>query len=554
MSALDRHLFEIVLDPYLPGESGYQCNRCKIVYRGYGYHCTRCEINPDTAQGYDICPLCWVKSSAVVTVTQYGAKNAKPAESKAASKTATALARNLSIAAHNQTSLQLQQQARDAAAAEAAAKANPLPVITVTPVKPTKLDASPSLSPTATPTIAEDGGKTDAAAAPTSPTSGGDGRSSPAVTSESPAIKPMVAPSMSRPTSIDEHKDSKDGSASGATATATDSKTAAKDAAAAAIAAKTAKSSDIPALSPHVLVKKVEQEDLVMRRPINLSRVVLRSAGAVVLEDEFTKSDYLIAASIAIIHCLIPGLFRIAKFGANFAGEAAGERAITALHIITAFPAVFGGCLLMRWINSLYITRARKLKLVGDVTSAQDALKAGLDGYLELDTPNHLDAWLKLRRVALTPDPQHRQVIGFLAPMVLANLGLLATMIIRTIFLKKTFDDFNVLGFFDMVVLDCYLISIVLYVVKCNSLIDDHIKILEREKLNVAKLMSIADEKDKYHYELLNLLMEASVTKLKHVPESITILGVVVDANLVTSFAIAALGGIGTALSKIITG
>ncbi len=66
--------------------------------------------------------------------------------------------------------------------------------------------------------------------------------------------------------------------------------------------------------------------------------------------------------------------------------------------------------------------------------------------------------------------------------------------------------------------------------------------------------MSIADEKDKYHFELLNLLMEASVTKLRHVPEQIMILGVVVDSSLVTSFLIATLGGIGTALSKLITG
>jgi hypothetical protein len=214
-------------------------------------------------------------------------------------------------------------------------------------------------------------------------------------------------------------------------------------------------------------------------------------------------------------------LYRVYKFDTPFAGINRVERAyastlhpsllslsltppsalslcpydsMTALHILVSAPALFGGCLLLRWINSLYVTRARKLKLVADVTSAQSALKAGLDGYLELDTPNHLDAWLKLRKVVLTPDPKHRvcgvlcalvvgcgsapaltlflccpalclvlscaavfwyggvqQVLRFLVPMVLANISLLLTMIIRVVVLRTTFDEFNVLGFFDMV-------------------------------------------------------------------------------------------------------
>ncbi len=138
--------------------------------------------------------------------------------------------------------------------------------------------------------------------------------------------------------------------------------------------------------------------------------------------------------------------------------------------------------------------------------------------------------------------------------MILCNVALLIAMIIRVVILQTRYDSFNMLGLFDMVcgalhaapctlqpadgggegraacsrahvptcprahvlccavtsclqvILDLYLVAIILYVVKCNNYLDGHTKMLEAEKLKIAKQAMIAEGSQRSQFEQVCVL------------------------------------------------
>jgi hypothetical protein len=172
-----------------------------------------------------------------------------------------------------------------------------------------------------------------------------------------------------------------------------------------------------------------------------------------------------------------------------------------------------------------------------------------------------------------------QRIIVFMAPMLLCILALLLAMILRVVILQVNFDGFNALGFYDIVrwvagamgkrgvgahlcavlravllqvALAAYLVAIIVTVVKCNNLLDRHVKTVENEKLKIAKQTTVAEDKEKAEYEQLTILMEAAVAKMRASPDYVRILGVVITASVLSNFLGAVATGIGSALAKVI--
>jgi len=284
----------------------------------------------------------------------------------------------------------------------------------------------------------------------------------------------------------------------------------------------------------------------------------LRAIGLYPAPAEAKFYDVILAAVIAAIHCLIPGIFRYISCRC-FGGEHTEETVITALNIVICFPCVFFGCLYLREIAALYAAQGKALQRLAFFTKPADALKANLPCYLDILEGNNLDAWLLIRRDILSDyasNPKKSKIVSLFLPALLLDLALTITIFVRVLIQKKEFDIFNVLSVFDMFVLDVFLLSIILFVVKCNSLSQSvHIQVLERERYRVAKLITIAKSGHfvEGHLIRVSTLIDSAISKVEKLADQVTLMGFAVDEALFAKFVGVMATGAAAGLAKIIT-
>jgi len=267
--------------------------------------------------------------------------------------------------------------------------------------------------------------------------------------------------------------------------------------------------------------------------------------------------DYILACVIAGVHSLVPGMFRYISCGC-FGGDSPVETVITSLNIIICFPCIFIGCLYLREIAALYAAQGQALRRLASFTKPADALKAGLPCYIDLLEGNNLDAWLLIRKDILSDYAAHPKksiIVSLFLPALLLDLALTITIFVRVIILKQSFDIFNVLSVFDTFVLDVYLLAIILFVVKCNSLSQVvHIQVLERERYRIAKLITITHGKVvEDHLVRVSTLLDSAISKVEKLDDQVKLLGFVVDEALLAKCIGVMATGAAAGLAKIIT-
>src|SRR5262249_25206372 len=121
--------------------------------------------------------------------------------------------------------------------------------------------------------------------------------------------------------------------------------------------------------------------------------------------------------------------------------------------------------------------------------------KAGLPCFLDLIEGNNTDAWMLIRSDVVhsyANSPEHYRKVSLLAPLVLLDLLLMAIIFVRVVILEISFDIFNILAVYDMIVLDTFLVAPMLYVVRCNyTSRRRHMLVLERERYRIGKLIHL---------------------------------------------------------------
>jgi len=266
--------------------------------------------------------------------------------------------------------------------------------------------------------------------------------------------------------------------------------------------------------------------------------------------------DVCMAFAIATVHCIIPGGFRLIQ-GDNFAGDTFYEHIVTYLNIAICWPCVFVGCIYLREIAALYAAQAKALQKLADFTKPADARKAGLPCYLDLIEGNNIDAWLLVRKDILSDyaaDPTRSQMTALLGPVLILDFILLIAIFIRVVVLKRQFDIFSVLSVYDMFVLDLYLLSIILFVIKCNDRSQRvHMVMLERERYRVGKLMFLTHGGESERtLKKVSTLLNSAINRVEKLASPVKILGLEVNDALLTHFLSLMAAGAASGLAKFV--
>jgi len=261
-----------------------------------------------------------------------------------------------------------------------------------------------------------------------------------------------------------------------------------------------------------------------------------------------------LALLLSMVHAFIPGIFRYSN-GGLFIGSNTTESVIVIIHIVCSPFFVF----LLLWMlfaNIIYFSRqSNALKRLIAFTDHSTSAAAKLNFWMDLDGIKNIIAWTNLWEIQFLRYKNHpwkRRFGWTLAPILLLTIVLLLALFIRFVVLKAAFEMFLVLFLYDVVVLSLFLLILIRFVISCNTLSQrTQVEVLEGTLYGIVVSDPAAAFQNTEKAHVCRLL-QTYITKVKNVPDTVELLGVVVDEQLFYQFLALLATGATAAVTRIL--
>jgi len=201
----------------------------------------------------------------------------------------------------------------------------------------------------------------------------------------------------------------------------------------------------------------------------------------------------LIAFPLALMHALIPGIFRVLIIkNVSFWGENPAEQFIVISNFVLSFLMVGSVFVGIQVVIHYYWTLFDSIRAVGAILEPHEARLFPLPCYLPLAASgNNVRFWLLLRAQAKARDSNKYYQQAYIGLIVVAQIGLLVAFVVRYLFLaKRDVDIFTVLGVYDTITIAIMLMVLISVVVRCNERSRQHLHILQRLKFDHSLLVA----------------------------------------------------------------
>mmetsp|Transcript_38169 Transcript_38169/g.75095 ORF Transcript_38169/g.75095 Transcript_38169/m.75095 type:complete len:972 (-) Transcript_38169:45-2960(-) len=194
----------------------------------------------------------------------------------------------------------------------------------------------------------------------------------------------------------------------------------------------------------------------------------------------------LISFLMAVLHCSLPGFYRVANgTGAFFGGSASLDILVSLNNLLVSLPAVTAVLYLLHEAVSEYSNLHRSVTRVTSLMSSHAAYHYGLPFYLEMHDSTEIDFWLMLRNYS--KQKVNEKVKAFIAPALVVDTFLVITLVYRLLSSSSEFGELDLICMYDAGVTSCLLVAFLAAVVKVNyQMTVSHVEMLERLKYNLA--------------------------------------------------------------------
>ena len=263
---------------------------------------------------------------------------------------------------------------------------------------------------------------------------------------------------------------------------------------------------------------------------------------------EHLKLKYFILAIVlAAGHSIIPGIFRYIN-NDYFMGTNINEYVIVIIHMVGSLFIGFIFIWLLFTNISQYIRQTNVLKLLIAFTSETASSVTNLPFWIELNTNKNIIAWTNLWELQFLRYKNHpwkRRFSWSLGPILLLAIILLITLFVRYVVLKMEFELFLIICLYDAIILSVLFLIVIQYVISCNTLSQKtQIEIFER----ILYEMVTENPTNVVTCKLL----EAYIKKIQNIPNTVSMLGIIIDEPLFYQFLALLAAGIISAIARII--
>mmetsp|Transcript_13179 Transcript_13179/g.25589 ORF Transcript_13179/g.25589 Transcript_13179/m.25589 type:complete len:1975 (+) Transcript_13179:20-5944(+) len=231
---------------------------------------------------------------------------------------------------------------------------------------------------------------------------------------------------------------------------------------------------------------------------------------------KFSENDllkvlrYVLMVLLAMVHCLIPAVYRhydgnssthfmgapstnVTEFfttGSGLSTDGKIDVIIVIVNWVVCFPCLLLLMHLLHHAYNVHFIQAQSLRLLAVATDSREAQPERLlNSFIDLagGSSNNLDCWL-FARDHLKGIHKFREgyASAIIAPVLSVDLALMILIFLRAFVMKAKFDIINVLGVYDSLLLAGWLVGIMWQFVSANEkLKETHLQVLETTKLQL---------------------------------------------------------------------